>query len=187
MSGAAAPRRIDRHRRSRIIDGAIAVLGEHGVGGLRHRRVAEAAGVPLAATTYYFATLDDLLVAAMTRAVEQDLAALTERFAQLGPGDDVARALAEIVVASTGRGRAGAIVVSELYTAALRNTALREVVIAWDDGWHAVLAPRIGPLAARAMGAVVGGLVQEAIIHGEHPTVEEMHALLRELLPGAVV
>ena len=180
-----APRRIDRQRRSRIIDGAIEVLGAHGVQGLRHRRVAEAAGVPLGATTYYFSSLDDLLVAALTRAVDRDLEALTERFDRLGPDGDVAEALAETVVEATGQGRQGAVVVSELYTAALRNKALREVVVAWDERWSAILSPRIGPLAARGMGAVVGGMVQQALIHDERPSLEDMRELFRALLPAA--
>jgi DNA-binding transcriptional regulator YbjK len=182
VARADAPRRIDRQRRSRIIDGAIAVLAEHGVQGLRHRRVAEAAGVPLAATTYYFASLDDLLVAAMARATEQDVAALTERFDALGEDGDVAGALAEIVVEATGRGREAAVVVSELYTAALRNPALRDAVVAWDDSWAATLAPHMGERTARAMGMVVGGLIQGALIHGLQPDLDETRALFASLL-----
>ncbi|MCZ4096223.1 TetR family transcriptional regulator [Streptomyces sp. So13.3] len=63
-------RRYDPDRRRRIIDAAIRVVGERGIAGLSHRSVAAEADVPLGSTTYHFATLDDLLVAALRQANE---------------------------------------------------------------------------------------------------------------------
>lgn len=63
-------RRYDPERRQRIIDAAIRVVGEKGIGGLSHRSVAAAADVPLGSTTYHFKTLDELLVATLRQANE---------------------------------------------------------------------------------------------------------------------
>ncbi len=63
-------RRYDPERRQRIIDAAIRVVGEKGLAGLSHRSVAAEADVPLGSTTYHFATLDELMVAALRQANE---------------------------------------------------------------------------------------------------------------------
>lgn len=63
------PRRQTRGtaRRDTIIDAARSLITQHGPSYLTHRRVADTAGVPLAATTYYFTSLVDLLAAAGER------------------------------------------------------------------------------------------------------------------------
>ena len=48
--------------RQKVVNGAIAALATHGVTNLTHRVVARAAGVSLAATTYHYATKQDILV-----------------------------------------------------------------------------------------------------------------------------
>lgn len=48
--------------RRKVVNGAIAVLAKDGVTNLTHRAVAGAAGVSLAATTYHYATKQDILV-----------------------------------------------------------------------------------------------------------------------------
>jgi len=50
-------RRYDPDRRQRIIDAAIAVVGERGIAGLSHRSVAAAADVPLGSTTAIAASM----------------------------------------------------------------------------------------------------------------------------------
>ena len=44
-----------------ILEAALRVIAERGVEAVTHRAVADAAGVPLSATTYYFESLDELL------------------------------------------------------------------------------------------------------------------------------
>ena len=53
--------------RRTILAAASAVIVEDGVGGLSHRAVAERAGVPLARVSYHFPTVDDLMIAATAR------------------------------------------------------------------------------------------------------------------------
>ena len=53
--------------RHRILAAASVVIVESGVGGLTHRAVAERADVPLARVSYHFPTVEDLMVAATSR------------------------------------------------------------------------------------------------------------------------
>jgi AcrR family transcriptional regulator len=57
--------------RHAILGAAAAVIVNEGVGGLTHRAVAEAAGVPLARVSYHYPKTDDLLVAATARYLEE--------------------------------------------------------------------------------------------------------------------
>jgi DNA-binding transcriptional regulator YbjK len=63
-------------RRESIVTAAAAIIAVDGPDAVSHRSVAAAAGVPLAATTYYFRSLDELLVAAVERAADEELHAV---------------------------------------------------------------------------------------------------------------
>ena len=54
-------RRNDPNRRDRIIDACLRVIAEVGVAGASHRKIAEAADVPLGSMTYHFTGMDELL------------------------------------------------------------------------------------------------------------------------------
>lgn len=56
-------------RRYALVSAAAELLGEGGFEAVRHRAVARRAGLPLASTTYYFSSLDDLIA----RAVEHGM------------------------------------------------------------------------------------------------------------------
>src|SRR5690625_3773311 len=74
-------------RRRTMVEAAVQEMTEHGLGALTHRRVAERAQVPLGATTYYFATLDDLRVAALeaiAARTEEDLEEISAAIAACG-------------------------------------------------------------------------------------------------------
>ena len=47
--------------RERLLDAAVRVIGEYGIGGLTNRRVCAAAGVSPGSLTYHFATQNDLI------------------------------------------------------------------------------------------------------------------------------
>lgn len=69
-------------RRDALLDAAIAIIGEGGLGALTHRSVASRAELPNATTSYFFASIDDLAVAAMERVVSK----ASEQLAQIGRG-----------------------------------------------------------------------------------------------------
>jgi DNA-binding transcriptional regulator YbjK len=68
-AGKPVPSAQGNDRRQLIIDATLEMIGERGVRGTSHRRVAKAAGVPLSTTSYYFGTLDNLLEEAFTNAI----------------------------------------------------------------------------------------------------------------------
>jgi AcrR family transcriptional regulator len=85
--GVARPRN-QTQRRSLLVDSALDAIRERGVGALRIRDVAEAAGVATGTVHYYFDDLDRLLHEVHTRACDRFF---DERMAAL-PGLDDARA-----------------------------------------------------------------------------------------------
>lgn len=175
-----APRRRQSKRRQRVLEGALKAISRHGVEGLTHRRVAEAAGVSVSATTYHFATLEDLLEAAIREAVEHNMAQLRERFSADTPAS-APQALADYIVESATSDRQDIVVASELYVAALRRERLRDVAAAWDQAWIELLTPLVGD-AAEATTAAIGGLLMRAALYEGQRDPAELAATIRALL-----
>ncbi|MFG2141951.1 TetR/AcrR family transcriptional regulator [Streptomyces sp. NPDC048650] len=176
-------RRYDPDRRQRIIDAAIRVVGERGIAGLSHRRVAAAADVPLGSTTYHFRTLDDLLVAALEQLDAEWLAEFADWVAGIDLSvplaDEVIRYVADIL----GGDRAQVELMYELYLAALRHTAVRPIAAACLDEMTLVLGRRIGDLpTARAVAAFIDGLVLQHVLTGQPFEPAEMRAGLAGVL-----
>ncbi|SHF60894.1 transcriptional regulator, TetR family [Microbulbifer donghaiensis] len=71
--GRRAQRADSRQRRKAILEATLRLIVKEGIRGIRHRAVAREASVPLAATTYYFKDLSDLISDSFTYFVEQGL------------------------------------------------------------------------------------------------------------------
>ncbi|AMX01701.1 TetR/AcrR family transcriptional regulator [Microbulbifer thermotolerans] len=71
--GRRAQRADSRQRRKAILEATLRLIVKEGIRGIRHRAVAREANVPLAATTYYFKDLTDLISDSFTYFVEQGL------------------------------------------------------------------------------------------------------------------
>jgi len=65
MTAASTPK--GERRQALLVQAAMELLVEGGFDAVRHRAVADRAGLPLASTTYYFRSLEDLLTAAVER------------------------------------------------------------------------------------------------------------------------
>ncbi len=63
MTAAVTPK--GERRRHALVSAAAELLSEGGFDAVRHRAVAERAGLPLASTTYYFSSLDELIAKAV--------------------------------------------------------------------------------------------------------------------------
>jgi DNA-binding transcriptional regulator YbjK len=59
-------------RRQALLEATLEIIEQDGLEGVTHRRVADAAGVPLAATTYYFSSKEDLMQAAMETLIARE-------------------------------------------------------------------------------------------------------------------
>lgn len=66
-------------RRQALVEAASELLVEGGFDAVRHRAVAERAGLPLASTTYYFDSLDELITAAVEFHGRAELASCRQR------------------------------------------------------------------------------------------------------------
>lgn len=81
-----------------MIEAASQVLAEGGFDAVRHRAVAERAGLPLASTTYYFDSLDELIIAAVEHGGRAELVRGRARLAQLGTEHRDVDAMVELVL-----------------------------------------------------------------------------------------
>ncbi|MCX4509801.1 TetR family transcriptional regulator [Streptomyces sp. NBC_01619] len=176
-------RRYDPDRRQRIIDAAIRVVGRSGIAGLSHRTVAAEADVPLGSTTYHFASLDELLVAALRQANEGFAAAVRESGALVDPGSDLARELARLMGEWLGGERTGVELEYELYLAALRRPALRPVAAEWADGVAESLARRSDPATARALVALMDGICLQVLLTDAPYDEDYAREMLDRILP----
>ncbi|MGI5228712.1 TetR/AcrR family transcriptional regulator [Actinoallomurus sp. CA-142502] len=177
-------RRDPEGRRRAIIEAACALIPEVGVGGLTHRAVAARAGVPLGATTYYFATLDDLSRAALAHAAHSAADGLRAWRQALRAGDDVAAtvaALTEEYLADRDR----ALTETELYLAAVRRPELRPLARAWFDGLVDLLGAYADPGAAEAAAFLIDGALLRALSDQRPLDTAGLATALRAVLRAA--
>lgn len=87
-----------QRRRQELVAAAAELLREGGFDAVRHRAVAERAGLPLASTTYYFGSLEELVCAAVEHASRAELAAGRRRLDELASAPRDAAALVELVL-----------------------------------------------------------------------------------------
>lgn len=178
-------RRYDPGRRQRIIDAALRVVGRAGIAGLSHRTVAAEVDVPLGSTTYHFASLDELLVAALRQANEGFAAAVTGSAVRTDPECDLAAELARLTGQWLAADRAGVELEYELYLAALRRPALRPVAAEWCDEVVRALAGRVDAGTARALAAVLDGVCLHVLLTGREYDAGHTAETLRRVLAGA--
>ncbi|QDQ12665.1 TetR/AcrR family transcriptional regulator [Streptomyces spectabilis] len=183
---AAEPRRRDPARRVEEIAAASErVIAERGVEGLTHRAVAAEAGVPLGATTYHFATKDDLIAAALRRSVDRFAAYLdawVERRPELTPEQHAVLLADAVLPPSGGPERAQQVVDLELYLAALRRPALRHIAEEHQAHILRALAHYTDPDTAAAAGAALMGISLRSLASQSPPSRAEVESILRRIL-----
>jgi DNA-binding transcriptional regulator YbjK len=149
------------------------VLEESGFGQVTHRAVAERAGLPLAATTYYFRSRDDLLTQAFGRLVDQDLAVTRDQLRPIEATEPaaVAAAVVHALAPRDGAGRDRQLALWELYFQAGRTPSLRPLARRWTDGSHEIVAEFLArggyphsPVDVRMVLATVEGLLVGALV-----------------------
>lgn len=113
-----------------LIAATLTIIERNGISGVTHRSVAKQAGVSPSTAIYYFATLDELMLAALTSAAKD----YAQQFkALLAEGHDEIGAIAEMIAQSSGTGRQRAIAERELTLLAARRPALRGIANHWRD------------------------------------------------------
>lgn len=174
VPGRTAPARQPRGRERvrQILDAAVRLIGTGGLSALTHRAVAEAAGVPLGSTTYYFADRDDLIRRTMEHAVEAEaerLTAIVEHYDGPLTVDSSVRLLTEMFFDKTVADPLYDLALFELFLEATRNPAVRDLTVAWSeviaDLTNRVLPPTDPELprahAVQIVATLIDGLMLE--------------------------
>ena len=190
-------------RRAALVAAGGALFLESGTDGFTHRTVARRAGVPVSATTYYFDSLDDLLVesvaglcAAWVDALTDALGRVPRRLSRaatartlvgltlVGPG-----AAEGDGVGGEGDGERLAVAFYQRSVEAGRHPGLRPAVRALNAAFEDVVADllrRTGlddVVPSRLLLAVLDGAMVRALSEGEDPrsvAVADVRAFLRD-------
>lgn len=181
-----------------ILDATLRLIGQHGLQAVRHRTVAEAAGVSLGSVPYHFSTRKRLLEEALLYAARRDVERL-DRFAlelQAQAFDTeawidlMAATLASDLEAEPIRWLAS----YELLLASARNPKLRDVMTSWNVAYR-----RVAELGFRAAGsrapdlhaellvvAITGALLKQLAYPAQRFEADVLKPLLHELITRLV-
>ncbi|TMR00002.1 TetR family transcriptional regulator [Actinomadura soli] len=169
-----------QRRRAQIIEATLTIVRRDGATGVTHRTVAKEAGITTSLTVYYFATLDDLLVAALTSVTD----AYTQRIRELiDTGADPIDGLARLIAESAGPGRERALAERELSTLAARRPALRPAARRWRDNVAELARTQTGdPDAIEAFVALSDGLCTAILLDDHEADLARIRAVLSKAL-----
>lgn len=160
-------------RRQELVAAAAVLLRSGGFDAVRHRAVAERAGLPLASTTYYFASLDDLVTAAVERTSREELAEGREQLARTSEGPAATPALVELVL-------------DQLLGPESREGGLDAVLLRYERLVGAGRRPYLAPLM-RELRADLDALLVEMLVRSGRPLDPVALRDLVSLVDGAVI
>lgn len=189
-------------RRQVLIEATLRIIEEDGLEGVTHRRVAEAAGVPLAATTYYFSSKEDLMQAAMESLIAREasnLRLITDLVLERG-SMSLEEGLEAIIAWQADllrHHRMQRFAEFELYLRVARTAPRRADLPDWPHAFHEVASAALGALGlehpereAKAMVALIHGLVLHGLVSNDadyidHVFVPVLRAYCAQLFPDA--
>jgi TetR/AcrR family transcriptional regulator, regulator of biofilm formation and stress response len=178
-------RRYDPDRKARIVEAAIGVIAEHGVAGTTHRRIAAAADVPLGSLTYHFTGLDDVLAHAFRRHAEAMSVAYGKHFDGVRTREQLVEAVTDLVHGDAGADPRDWAVAYELYLAALRDPALRDITESWMRTSRAVLERFVDPVTARGVDGLIEGLVMHKTLSTAGVSRDQTRDIIGRLIPSS--
>lgn len=176
------PRRHDPDRRGRILQSALDVVAEDGVARTTHRLIAARADVPLGSLTYHFTGLDDLLAQAFALHAQRMGELYAAHFADVRGRPQFVDAVTDLIHDSATTTSSDWVIAYELYLAALRDPALRAVTDAWMKQSRVVLERHVEASTARAVDALVEGLV----LHQTLSTSQLTRRQIRDVVEAAI-
>ncbi|MEV4018410.1 TetR family transcriptional regulator [Nonomuraea angiospora] len=121
-----------RRRRATLLAAAVDLLTQGGFAAVTHRAVAHHANLPLAATTYYFTSRDQLLAEAFAQLVETELTTTRTWITDHG-----LTALTDQIATADRTRQLG---LWELYVHAGRDPVLQQIARRWADGCIRIIA-----------------------------------------------
>jgi DNA-binding transcriptional regulator YbjK len=139
-------------RREEILQATLRLIGARGADAVTHRAVAEEAGVPLSATTYYFASKESLLEETLLLAAREETERLERLVLELAPRslsvEEWAAAVAAQIAGDVAAEPAKHVALFELGLEATRREPLRAELQRWQDA-HL----RLAEMGCRAIGS----------------------------------
>ncbi|HUQ57558.1 TetR family transcriptional regulator [Lentzea sp.] len=166
-------------KRRAIIEATLRVIERDGIAGVTHRSVAREAGVPTTAPTYYYATLDDLLIATLLWSAE----VLCDDMLQIVASGGSAREIAEVIAKAVDENRGRTLAEYELYLLAGRRPELKAAARRWLDLAVEAVRPA-DPVAFRAFLAAIDGLLIQGLIADVAPNEDELEPIVSFLIRG---
>ncbi|MEV5840476.1 TetR family transcriptional regulator [Streptomyces sp. NPDC051985] len=179
-------------RRERLLDATAELIASRGLEGVTHRAVAAAAGLPASTTSYFFASMDELIGAAVTRIADGVLEATRDLVADAPTADGTAPApdyvdqLIDVLIASKETLIRAQF---EAYLATSRRPELVEpvqrIVQALEDAAESMFVALGAPdarLAGRELVAMVDGFALQRLAHPRPDDRAVLRDALRRLI-----
>ncbi|SDN20628.1 TetR/AcrR family transcriptional regulator [Allokutzneria albata] len=183
-------------RRQALVEAASELLVESGFAGIRHRAVAERAGLPLASTTYYFSSIEELVERAVEYHGRTELAWGRERLAACGDErldrDELCELVLDLLLGHNSRDGGLDVVLLryERLVGSGRRPYLAPLMREMGDELHAllveILAQAGAPLSAAEVTrliALIDGTVVNALIESDPDPRGAARRVLRAELP----
>ncbi len=178
-SGTDGRRARGERRKAEIIEATLRVVERDGADGVTHRSVAREAGVPPGLITYYFASLEEVLVAALSAVADEYVAQLRK----ITESADPLTGFAELIASTGGSGRRRAVAERELSTLAARRPALRPKARYWRDAVTGIAHRYTSdPMHVEALVAAADGLCAAILLECTQPDPEHIRGVLARAL-----
>ncbi|MFF4522671.1 TetR/AcrR family transcriptional regulator [Streptomyces bluensis] len=175
----------DPQRRARILDAALDLIAEEGIGHLSHRKIAARAGVPLGSMTYHFSGMDDVLRAAFGRFTDHIVTVFDAHLSAPADPGQARQAVADLVHALSKGDARDLVLAQELYTLAARRPDYRELTHEWMRRSRVHLEKHFDPDTARQLDALIEGLtLHHALSCQPHDRALTLEAITRITAPG---
>ena len=189
------PQRRSIERRTALLKAVLRILGREGAAAITHRAVAEEAGVPIAATTYYFSSKEDLLREALQLHADQEtqrVAQATDSLGETPTIEALADRLADFLDYGLRAGRTTLIAEYELLLQAARHPELEPLSRVFYEQFRGQLHETLKELgstdpegASQLILAALAGLeVDNLAAPKTHLSREELRHLIGKLLHG---
>lgn len=158
-----------RRRREELLRATVAVMAEHGSKGVTHRAVAEFANLPVASTTYYFSSREEMIEQALRLHVAERVAemnALTESVRSSGDLD--AKFVDQLLATLVDRPEEAVLSLFEFYLEASRTPAMRapvEEALAAFEGLAAATLAGVGVREPQSSAEAVIAIIDGFALH----------------------
>lgn len=174
-------RRHDPERRQRIVEAALEVIAVHGVTGATHRRIAEAAEVPLGSMTYHFDGIDDVVDAAFRHMATVVSGRFSDILEAADSREAARQAVVRLICGDVWASERNLTLSYELYAYAARRPDKRVLPTEWMAASRRALERHFDAATARALDAVIEGVTIHNHFSGSHIPPSEVRRMVDAL------